>query len=645
MMENNCALSSSSIWLLILILCCNTPSSEACNSQIPLNRKQRSLHSDPTSPFSKLGLTIQQQNSADDCLPSVTCNGFNKYRSIDGTCNNLLKPGWGGKNTALVRLLPPTYRDGSSLIRISQSGRWLPSPRILHTTLFPKTVVPDPTLTLAVMQWGQIIAHDVSFLRGKTGVSNCCTRQGTLLPLDQLNPGCLPIAVPTDDGFFAQFGRTCLEQKRAVTANDFNCNVLPVQQVSSVTHFLDGSNIYGSDAESASPLRTFQGGFLRGQFSPDRRLFLPNVAGSPSASCNNVRSEQEACYLAGDRRVNQNIEIAVSQVMFVRLHNWLVFNLARSNPVWNDEILYQEARRIVIAILQHITYNEYVPILLGRNFAKLKNLLPLRDGYSNGYDINVNPSTISEFAGAAFRSLHSTIQNMISLVNDNRTVVDRVRFSDWMQRPAVIQAPGNYDAFLRGFVTQSQQVRDIFFSEEVSNFLFKGKAPFGGDLLSLDINRGRDMGIPPYSQMRTLCGLPPVSRFEDLLDVMENEKIIRLSRVYDDVRDIDYLVGGMLEKRIPGTLTGPSFQCVLAEAFYRYKFGDRFYYEFADQAGSFTPDQLRVIRKVSFSMILCITSDNVRFVQANGFVQPNDRNPFIPCSTFISAFDFTPWIA
>lgn len=69
---------------------------------------------------------------------------------------------------------------------------------------------------------------------------------------------------------------------------------------------------------------------------------------------------------AGDSRVNQNAEIAVSTVAFMRLHNSLANELSAINPDWTDQTLFQEARRIVIAILQHITYAEYLPILLGK---------------------------------------------------------------------------------------------------------------------------------------------------------------------------------------------------------------------------------------------------------------------------------------
>lgn len=69
--------------------------------------------------------------------------------------------------------------------------------------------------------------------------------------------------------------------------------------------------------------------------------------------------------IAGDGRVNQHPDMAVSQVALLRLHNFLATEFAQLNPQWTDEILYQEARKFVIAIIQHITYNEFLPILLG----------------------------------------------------------------------------------------------------------------------------------------------------------------------------------------------------------------------------------------------------------------------------------------
>lgn len=46
-------------------------------------------------------------------------------------------------------------------------------------------------------------------------------------------------------------------------------------------------------------------------------------------------------------------------------HNRIAGELYSLNPFWDDTTLFLESRRAIAAIIQHITYNEFLPVLLG----------------------------------------------------------------------------------------------------------------------------------------------------------------------------------------------------------------------------------------------------------------------------------------
>jgi peroxidase len=208
-----------------------------------------------------------------------------------------------------------------------------------------------------------------------------------------------------------------------------------------LTHFLDHSNVYGSDDKDAAELRTFKDGALK--VTPQKghhELDLLPPDNDPEMNCTlskaisgidrpkdvkcfkageeNAHTKNDFFFLnciittfvAGDSRSNEHPNLAVTHTVFMREHNRLVAELSYLNPFWNDERLYQEARRILIAQMQHITYNEWLPIVIGVAKKQELGLLPLQDGFSDDYDENINPTVLNEFATAAFRFGHTLIQ-------------------------------------------------------------------------------------------------------------------------------------------------------------------------------------------------------------------------------------------
>ena len=79
------------------------------------------------------------------------------------------------------------------------------------------------------------------------------------------------------------------------------------------------------------------------------------------------------------------------------------------NPDWNDEQIFQEARHIVNAEIQHITFNEFLPIIIGRHLSVRLKLVSRKEGYDFSYNSTLDASIANVFAAAAFRFAHTLI--------------------------------------------------------------------------------------------------------------------------------------------------------------------------------------------------------------------------------------------
>ncbi|XP_028127877.1 heme peroxidase 2-like [Diabrotica virgifera virgifera] len=574
-----------------------------------------------------------------------------RYRTYDGTCNNLENPWRGASLLPMQRFLPPVYEDGIQSIRRSILGTRLPSAREISTNIHKDKDQEVNVITLMFMQWGQFIDHDITSVvksRGFNGsVPRCCDKsENKVLPEPLLHPSCLPIEVPEDDWFFSKFKIGCMEFLRSAPSTRINCDLGWREQINQATSFIDGSMIYGNDLERADSIRTFrQGKIFYGRPLSDRPLQPPDPPGGELCNAGALTTD---CFQPGDGRVTEQPGLTALHTVWIRYHNQVAAVLSRLNSHWSDEKTYQETRKIIYSLIQHITYNEFLPILLGPEVLHLFELELGFKGFYKGYDTKINPMMANAFSTAAYRFGHSMVQNsFIRTDRRHRPIFNNVSLHEEFTNFENIWSFGSVDRTILGFCNQPAQRRDEFICDELSNHLFQPTdMQFGMDLAAINIQRGRDHGIPPYTSWREPCGLTPIKSWNDLKKIFSVETTKKFRKVYRHADDIDLFSGGLAEKPVKGAVVGPTFACIIAQQFVNLRKGDRFWYENGEFISSFTPAQLQQIRRATLSSILCQTMDEIETIQPFSFLSPDtNKNSRLSCKDpILKNFDLSPWI-
>ncbi|WAR22964.1 PERC-like protein [Mya arenaria] len=555
------------------------------------------------------------------------CDPTAKFRTMDGSCNNVVNPLWGRSQTPFERLLAPIYNDGNTTERFtgvsepraaSVFGGPLPNARLISREFHDSMSNPLGGSTHLLMEIGQFISHDIEFQalsQGYAGANlDCCTRTN--------RPGCFPIDIPPNDPFFPP-NRTCINIVRALPTPPLDCTIGVRQQLNQITHYLDGSAIYGSSDDEIRDLRTLTGGLLK----TSSNNLLP-TAPTTGTGCI-LTTSTRPCFKAGDVRVNQQPMLMSMHTVWVREHNRLARGLALLNPTWDDERLFQEARRILGAELQHITYNEFLPAILGRRVMTKYGLKPL----SNGYDASEQPMVRSAFATAAYRFGHSLIWQRVLAHNGAIKVSDRL-LKDEFLKPDLVYTRGVGD-ICRGLTRSPVEKVDKSLTEQITNHLFERERGFGGDLAATNIQRGRDYAIPGYQAYRRLC---------ELHGQFSHTRIVqrKLNDIYRSPEDIDLFPGGVSEIPVNGGKVGPTFACLIGRQFKSLKNGDRFYYENSGDT-AFSGNQLQEIRKVTLASLFCANTD-IGTIQPSALKSIRRGNTLVNCNN-IPHLDLNPWRA
>jgi hypothetical protein len=547
--------------------------------------------------------------------------------SLNGSGNNAAHPTWGTVGSQYTRVGAARYADGRSAPAAGPNSR-LVSNRIFNDA--NQNIFSENRISQWGWTWGQFLDHTFGLATGGTESAN--------IPFNAADP----MESFTDTLGVIPFTRDAAAAGTGVSN--------PRQATNTINSYLDASAVYGSDAQREEWLR--DGSVDNNATNNAATLMLPggylpkrstrgNPAAAPAMAVDGrLLANPNNADVAGDVRANENIALTSTQTLFAREHNRIASLLPNS---LSAEDKFQIARRVLIAEQQYITYNEFLPSM-GVN-------LPAYTGYNP----NVNTTLSTEFATVAYRA-HSQIHGEfgfevttgrysaaqldaframgITVTVDGAVTSLSIPLNVAFFNPDVVPAVGLGP--MLSALAESQYNNDSMIDNQLRSTLFQ--VPVSGnpgcldgptlpqcfsgvvDLGAIDIERGRDHGVPTYNQMRQAFGLAPKTSFTSItgeatenlpagisaddphsLDFLSTADIngtptvvggadgstsgvrrttvaARLRAVYGNVNNLDAFTGMIAERHLPGTDLGELQTAAWRTQFSALRDGDRFFY-------------------------------------------------------------------
>ncbi|XP_052740356.1 heme peroxidase 2 isoform X1 [Bicyclus anynana] len=410
--------------------------------------------------------------------------------------------------------------------------------------------VPEPALAVqAVAQLAQPSEHDY--------VTSMLAAWGQFV-MDDL--------IATANGNKNCEGSFCEYMRSAPTRNIDNCGFDHREQMNMATSVLDGSALYGSSEKELRSLRLYDAGKM------------------DVGSC---------------RKCNDGSPTAPLYRTLVAEHNRIAGQLYSMNPFWEDNALFLEARRAMAALIQHITYNEFLPVLLGEVGMAKAELKLTSLGFWRGYSSTNRAGAYAELVSVA--PIFNAMMNE-KLLNTTVTLQDLVKTN----------------------------------AHQVSRFPSSSQ---------WDLNRARDHGLPSYLKVLRTCD--PMANVKSYADFdklgFDRTHQEMLADMYRNAEDIELMVAGAIEKPATGAVIGSTLACVMALQFANLKKSDRFWYENDIPPSSFAPEQLGAIRKVSLAGLLCAADETLGRIQPKAFVKEDPYlNAAQQCSQH-SSLELSAW--
>ncbi|XP_063868974.1 peroxidase-like [Scylla paramamosain] len=500
---------------------------------------------------------------------SFRCMVGSPYPNVDGSCVNQESPDLGSVGSKFLRLQTSMMGSDGFSSRGSVKGGKLPSARRVAEVL--RKHLKRPAVTGLFGEWAHFMQRDVFSIPESPlaeGVDCCETPEAE---------DCDPIQVAEDDPLHATL--PCINYRRSARAQAILGHR---ESLSLVSTYLDATPVYGSTDKVAFQRKTGYFGYLKapGDEDDDEEGEKKKKKDTKVGDCAAPESFKGCFQLDED-----DDWVAGIRLLLVLEHNRIAEVLSEINPHFDDPLLYNEARRIVVASYDHVTYNEYLPLLMGRPAVEKHTLQPGAEGPGSGYIAEVNPGVLASFAVSSYRNPAMT--------------------TEWKKEQG------------------KTELVDSLHYESIRNDPYY-------DLLAMDIQRGRDQGVAGYVVWRRFCDdKHAYNTWEDLERGLDKELVKDLKELYqDELDDVDLQVA-VLENDTDEGVVGKTYTCLLADQFARLKTGNRLFWE--HESSLMTVEQKTYIKGVTLAHLLCANLPGLRATPKNSFLPPSDSNPLVPC--------------
>ncbi|KAM6201100.1 dual oxidase 2-like isoform 2-T2 [Rhynchocyon petersi] len=538
-----------------------------------------------------------------------------EVQRYDGWFNNLRHHERGAAGSRLQRLVPANYADGVYQVL---GEPLLPNPRRLSNVVAKGPTGKASQLNRTVL--GVFFGYHV--------LSDLVSVERPGCPAEFLN-----IRIPPGDPVFDpdQRGDVVLPFQRSRWDPETGRSPSnPRDLTNEVTGWLDGSAIYGSSHSWSDALRSFSGGRLAS--GPDADF--PRGAQDPLMMWNapdpaTGQRGPRGLYAFGAEHGNRDPFVQALGLLWFRYHNLCAQRLAGEHPNWNDEELFQHARKRVIATYQNIALYEWLPSFLQQTPPEYK-------GYSSFQDPSISPEFLAASEqffstmvppGVYMRNASCHFQKVLNK-NSNSSSALRVCNSFWSRENPNLKSATAVNQLLLGMASQISELEDRIVVEDLRDF-WPGTGKFSRtDYVASSIQRGRDMGLPSYNQALMALGLETPKNWSDLNSnsSVEPEVLEATAALYNqDLSQLELLPGGLLESH--GN-PGPLFTAIVLDQFVRLRDGDRYWFENTGN-GLFSKEEIAEIRNTTLKDVLVAVMEvNPSALQNNVFILGNDA----PCS-------------